>query len=265
MLLVTGCAFEHGGLPDSPDEGSGSDTGSGSNTGGTAARVCKFPDSALRLCVEFDDGVYNPVVHDASSAQMDAMADNISEWQRSGQHAAAVDWSSDLRVPETPNLDISGDLTIEMWVEPGFDQNAYLLRNADQYAMTIDDDGHVSCQVAGASAKSQASLRNTTWAHVGCTYAQNQIKVWIDGKVSGCRDTTAAISTAGSDGTRLVPAWVGAIDDIRVNARMLSSAEMCVRAGAPAGCSDDCPPPLPDDDGPDGPGGGGPGGGFGGG
>lgn len=261
MLLVTGCAFEHGDLPDPPD---GTDPGSGSGTGsgGTAARVCKFPDASLRLCVEFDDGVYNPVVHDASSAQMDALADNISEWERSGQHAAAVDWTSDLRIPETPNLDISGALSIEMWVAPGFDQDAYLLRNEDQYAVSIDDDGHVSCQMAGTSAKSQGSLENTRWAHVACTYDQTRLEVWIDGKVSGCRDVSAPVSTVGTGGTRLVPAWVGAVDDIRVNARALSSAEMCARAGT-TGCSDVCPPPEPDDD-DDGPGGQGPGGGFGG-
>ncbi|NVB83974.1 MAG: LamG domain-containing protein, partial [Kofleriaceae bacterium] len=244
MLLVTGCAFEHGDLPEPPDEGSGSSTGSGSGGTTPTPRVCKFADPSLRLCVEFDDRVYDPVVHDASSAQMDALSDNINEWQRGGSYAAQVDWSSDLRVPETPNLDIAGALTIEMWIAPGFDQDAYLLRNEGQYAMSLDDDGHVQCQINGTTATTQTTIRNTTWAHVGCTYDQNRIKVWIDGKVQGCRDFTSAVSTNGTNGTRIAPAWVGAIDDIRINGRALSLAEMCVRAGTPAGCNDDCPAPT---------------------
>ena len=244
IVLVTGCAFEHGELPG--DDGSG-ETGSGSgtgsdNTGDTSTlRVCRFPDAALRLCVEFDDRVYNPVVHDASAAQMDALADNVNEWQRGGSYAAQVNYGSDLRIPETPNLDIAGPLSIEMWVAAGFDQDAYLLRNDGQYVVTVDDDGHITCQLAGVAATSQTSIRNGSWAHVGCTYDQSQVKVWINGKVQGCRGTNVAVSTTGTSGTRLAPAWIGAIDDIRINARALSLAEMCVRAGAPAGCSDDCP------------------------
>ena len=84
--------------------------------------------------------------------------------------------------------------------------------------------------------------------------------MWIDGKVQGCRGATAAVSTAGTSGTRLAPAWVGAVDDIRINARALDLAEMCIRAGSPAGCNDDCPSTSGGGQGPDGPGGGGQGG-----
>lgn len=250
MLVLAACGFEHGQLaeeqPDAGAVGPGGGSGSGGGPGSGATptlRTCRYPDSSLRLCLEFDDGQLSPVVHDASPSGLDLDASGLTLVMRNtnpADPAAAVDPStSSLSVKENlPSLDISEQITLEMWVRPHVNQSASLIRNEGQYVLMMDGSGNVGCSLAGKEVfsyslqeQTQARLANDVWSHVACTFDGNNVRVFLNGMSRDCASTESKISKDGKAGTLIAPNFQGSIDGVRIYATALSTSEVCTHAG----------------------------------
>jgi hypothetical protein len=247
-VLVAGCGFEHGLLLEPDAAGGGG--GPGGNPGVDAAsspvsRTCKFPDSALRLCIEFDNRQFTPKALDGSPYQLDALANHVTEGARGSEPAASTFSDSSLTVPESAMLDIKGTLYFETWVYVPQYQDRSLLSNAGQYGLRLDGEGRISCQIGTAVARTPTSLTTNTWHHVACgytqTYAGPTFGLAIDGVVTACAPGPSQVPTAGTGGTVLAAQFNGMIDDVRIYSRLLDTQQLCMHADRTTGCALQCP------------------------
>lgn len=247
-MLVAGCGFEHGLLLEPDAAGGGG--GSGGTPGADAAsspvsRTCKFPDSALRLCIEFDNRQFTPTALDGSPYQLDAMANHVTEGTRGSEPAASTFDDSSLTVPENAMLDIKSTLYFETWVYVPQYQDRSLINNAGQYGLSLDGEGRISCQIGSAVARTPTSLTMNTWHHVACGYAQTYagpaLGIGIDGIVTACASGPNQVPTAGTSGTVLAAQFNGMIDDVRIYTRLLDTQELCMHADRTTGCTLRCP------------------------
>jgi hypothetical protein len=249
LIAGLGCGFEHGqldtedpaGAPDAGPPGTG--TGSGSDSGTTVVqRTCKFPDAANKLCLEFDDGVLSPVVHDGSLTPHDATSSGLTAVMRAGSDPAAkVSYTSSLSIGETADLDIPEKITLEAWIRPDFYQMASIIRNEGQYVLLIDGQGHVGCQVAGVSLYSygEGTVPLGQWTHIACTYDGQRVRVFRGGSTQDCDSSSQRISTTGSVGTTIAPGFSGQIDGVRIYARDIGT-DICKHATGGTGCQRQC-------------------------
>src|SRR5687768_1631697 len=199
-LLVAGCSFEHGRLPggqavDDPDDPLGLDAAT------SITRVCKEKDASVRLCIELEDRVYDPI-HDASVYQMDADPSGVIAYDRAGTPAAATA-GGEIKVAETQYLDIADEITMEMWIRIPLNGWATLISNEGQYRMTLDYD-RITCWHDQVRAVSSGEIGTDTWVHVACTYDGTTLRAFVNGSSSGCTRLSQPISTLGTAGTMLV-------------------------------------------------------------
>lgn len=235
LVVIAGCGFEHGQLTDvKPDA---ADT----TTPPPVSRECRYPDPSLRLCLEFDDGVLSPTVHDASPNALTATAAGLTQVMRAATDPAAQAESANVRIMESPALDIANAITIEMWINPMRNEDAVLLANEDQYGIGVTRSGHVGCGIAGRQVFSytEGTVAANEWSHVACTFDGTRVRAFVNGVSTDCALTTSKIDTDGNKGTRIVPSFDGGIDGIRVYAADLTS-QMCARVGK-TNCQLECP------------------------
>ena len=224
-VILVGCHFEHG-----ISSGSEPDGGAGGSGSPPSTRTCKYPRADLRLCVEFGDGAFDPIVHDSSTSALDLPATDVQQQMRGSDPAAAVDLRSALRVPETHLLDIPAPISIEMWVSPAWNQTWPLVYNDRQYSMWLDSEGRLECKLGGASITSDAQVTTRAWNHVACVYAAGVVYAYVNASSVKCNGTSTTIPTDGFLGTTIAPGFVGAIDDVRIYAGALSGTEICQHA-----------------------------------
>ena len=236
-LVLGACAFEpgeiaddegFGGKPSGP--GTGTDTGTGTGSGTTTqALPCTFAETDLRLCLEFDDAKLTPIVTDASTARLDGTATALSTASRNGSPAAGFGWDSKITIPESPMLDITGALTLELWVWPEYPHSANLLLNANQYRIQLSGDGRIGCAFGNSQVWSSSYQDVRAWTHVACTFSDNALTVYINGNASGTA-TSIGAPTTGTSGTQL-GSFAGDLDDVHIYARALTAAQVCAHAG----------------------------------
>jgi len=245
FALLGACTFTPG-EPMTPGGGSGSSDPGGTPPGVDAAPVanrppCDLSDPTVQLCLDFEE---MPLGLDSSLGQHDATVSNASMTRRSPENAIAVDLSSNVHIDETMALDISDAITYEAWIAPTSAPPPYteavVLANFGQYAVSVQPDGKVRCELAGirADSKDPISFGTTTWTHVACTYDRNKLVVYINGDVSHCTSGTAPIATNAKSGTSIGP-FVGSIDNVHVLSRAASDNEVCAHAGR-SECNNSC-------------------------
>lgn len=238
-MVVAGCGFEHGVDPAGQPDSGGTDPSADASVN-VPPVPCKFPDGSLRLCVEFQDRKYSGSVSDTSPYQLNAIADELGEWTRNNQPAAATYWNTLVRVPESPMLDITGSITFEIWVRSLY-QYGTMLSNDGQYAIGMDLSGRVTCRIGNTTVTSDP-IGQDVWRHIACTKTDEKIAIHIDGVATKCQDASSSIPTAGTQGTKITPGFIGFIDDIRIYARKLTALEICTHADktqCQSGCTDD--------------------------
>jgi hypothetical protein len=223
-LVVAGCSYEQGVLGVQPDGGDDPVP----DGGGTTSRPCKYDGTSL--CIDFDDGKLGPWVHDGSIFGLSLPASDLQAVVGHSSPGAGFIWSSDLRVPETPNLDIPTHIAIEMWVWPGYYQSSPLLVNDQQYSVSIEGSGKITCHVGGLTATSAALATPQRWTHIACTYSGEFLQVFVDGVKSTCTQGSSALGIGGNSGTLIAPNFIGGIDDVHIYARSLLEAEVCSHA-----------------------------------
>jgi hypothetical protein len=237
-----GCGFEHGQLDYDPGETPDAGPGNGSDMPipTPTPRTCAFPvTSDLKLCLEFNDGVLTPKVRDASSGQLDPSATGLQATMRTPTDpAVTIGASSSISIGETATLDISPAITLEAWVRTAQDQNAYVVENESQYALGVDDNGHVYCGMAGTgllSYQASAHVDAGSWHHIACTFDGSKVRAYLDGSSSDCRSgSSSSINEGGMNGTTIAPSFLGDIDGVRIYARDLGNTngvnELCAHA-----------------------------------
>jgi hypothetical protein len=194
------------------------------------------------LCLELDDGVLAPTLYDSSSSGLTPTAAGLTQVMRADLDPAAKTAATTVvSIAETPQLDIEGPITIEMWINPDHYGTATLLENTEQYAMMLGPYGHIGCAMAGRQifTYSEGTVAPHEWAHVACTFDGTRVRAFIDGVSTDCSLTDDDISTEGAQGTKLVPSFEGGIDGIRVYAADLTS-QICTHAGK-TNCQLRCP------------------------
>jgi hypothetical protein len=241
-MIVAGCSFDHA----EPQAGGGSGSDPAAPDASASGLVtCKYADPALRLCVEFDDGNYSSAT-DGSAYHLSLDTSDVIYVDRNGTKAAGVFWNSKLAIAEHPMLDVTGAITLETFMgikSPGVYVWSRLLENNSQYELGLRDDGRVWCKIAGQTVTTSNAIGRDIWRHIACTFDEqsHKLALYVDGTIDKCQDISGAISIDGTNGTQLIHDYTGGIDDLRIFARALSSAEICTHAnktGCPTSCAD---------------------------
>jgi hypothetical protein len=220
------------------------------------ARKCATSDPTLRLCIDFED-VATFASDGSGHAHHPIVADSLTMMARDSETAVQMSALSRLRIAETPDLDVTGSLTLSLWVRPESvpaNNQAYTMIDNDlQYAISYEDSGQVRCTIGSERVDSVVPIFPRTWYAVACTYDGSTLKLLIDGHVAGCRSKPGALSGSGALGTAIgadlagAPAspsfsqpFLGGLDNLQVFARAWSPAELCTAAGT-TDCLDACP------------------------
>jgi len=207
-------------------------------------------DPTMRLCIDFEQ--MSPIRDEAGGAPHST---NVVQIARLTERAARFTQGSVIQVQERTGLDISPNLTIELWAKPtarpADNAQMVLLDNAQQYGLAYDDNGDFECELAGATVDAAGGAENQ-WHHVACTYDGAELRIYVDGNVAGCTSVAGAIGQGGAFGLAIgaqralltyANHLVGELDDVHVFARTFTPAEICSVAGVAAGaCTATCPP-----------------------
>jgi hypothetical protein len=218
-------------------------------------------DDSLRLCLELETIVDGVTVDDSGHGNH-ATVTGATPASRlgAGEQGVTIGPLSSIHVDEAASLDLAGPLTIEMWVAPATTPSAgrrmSLLDNELQYGLHLTPDRTVRCTIvvpqpgAGLESDPAMPLALTEWTHVACVFdADGKLRLFLDGVAAGSVDLTGPISTASTlglqvgqnllaDGTTDAP-FEGSVDDVRVWAVALTTADLCTVAGPFVGSA--CP------------------------
>lgn len=217
-------------------------------------RHCSTTDPALRLCIDFDDA--DALTGDGSGLHHDAASTDLSVMERENEQAAMLSATTRLTVAETPDLDITNNLSVTLWARPDhrpvITQSYWMLDNNRQYYASYQSDGRFRCGIGNMVVDTALPLDPGTWYHVACTYdqAQESLRIYVDGSVAGCREIDSAIPTNGAEGlaigsnlgpgpTYTMP-FIGGLDNIEVFARTMTPDQICAASGSDS-CTDICP------------------------
>lgn len=227
--LLVGCGF----APKARDVQPDAQSPNGGPTIPLSSCHSQQPD--LRLCLDFEDPSLDPVIQDLSAGNHNAWTTLVAPWRRDGQQAAAMDLGSTISILEAPDLDIAQNLTIEMWINPDSDTDAYPLTNSGQYTLGIQQHA-LYCQFGSHGVHANATIEVDTWTHVACTYDGTTVTAYLDGDVSACRTSPLdSIPNVNASGTKVGVAYSGAIDDVHIYARTLDAPQIQSLAGVTSG------------------------------
>lgn len=207
-------------------------------------------DTQLHLCLDFEDAPLVAVTSDNSPYHHDATVDNVTTITRSvqqtvvvQQQAVSMTSTSSIFVQPTPDLALTGPLTVEAWIKTqssplgGF---VFVVSNGDHYALGIDDAGELACFIGATPVPSSHGVDDNKWHHVACTYdaSSQEGRIYIDGSIAKCFTVPPPTSTI-SNLTVIGGAYHGAVDDVHIYARVLAGSEVCSHANK-TNCSQSC-------------------------
>jgi len=153
-------------------------------------------------------------------------------------------------VPNDANLDITEELTIELWFKPAVTYDATLTTNVvllsrmwstgtDSYALVINPDGRLHLGTYGGSIQStQASWEAGTWYHVVGTYRDVggtfSGELYVDGvaetlSVDHYDNMTGGTQKIGIGGSDRFIKFYGVIDEVVIYNRTLTPSEVLDR------------------------------------
>jgi hypothetical protein len=209
-----------------------------------AAGKCNLSNSALVLCVDFEDKLMpagtadiTPIAHNDTVAHTpDASTVALQPVPRASESAASLGTGASITVPAANAFDLGTQpFTLEMWVYATSlpSGEVSLIRKADQqYAMTIDTSGEVLCYLGSNHVGDSSRLVSAnSWTHVACTYDGSTLRTFVNGSPTQCVGTSqvngsAAAIRIASDG------FAGAVDNVRVYNTQLHGT-----SGSPSLCS----------------------------
>lgn len=262
VWLIAGCGFssepfasgDPGSDPGGTDPGGGS---GGSGGSGAAPGACDVTNANLRLCLSF--GV-DPMVRDLiNPARMLVAGNHVLPILNAGGRDATFDGVSELLFGDTNNVndDINKvtELTFEFWMFPAAaplaTTHSGLLDNDKEYFATYEPSGAVRCGIGSTSVVSRATVPiDHRWHHVACSYGADQtLRVYVDGNVSGCTQVEGGIPQTGTAGlaigseigaAALLNKYLGSLGRLHLYASALPPGDLCKRADR-TNCNTSCP------------------------
>jgi hypothetical protein len=153
------------------------------------------------------------------------------------------------QVPDDASLDIPGDITLAAWIRPTVVGTQYLIKKAnisvtDGYELSLSSSGKpfvrfnqfTNANDYRVDGLTSYPVDGTTWMHLAATYDGTMVRIYADGVPEDSLAAQFSIATndlslavgAQSDGDRL---FIGAMDDVRVYRRALTTFEIEVLAG----------------------------------
>ena len=207
---------------------------------------CPPNDARLVACYAFEGDTDDSSLN----ANHATIAEAVSYTTGVNGNALVHASTSDVRVPESPSLDVTSAMTVDAGVRidasgPG-NPRAMIVDHADGYALYLENGGVPTCaitQVNGPNRRASGTTRLETdrWTHLACTVRSATLRLYVDGVLVDTAAVSAPIATASTNGTRLggnVPdtvnptddPFLGAIDQLRIWNAALSSSEICEAA-----------------------------------
>jgi Tol biopolymer transport system component len=167
-----------------------------------------------------------------------------AEWTKDGKYGSALVFNSfsQVTVPDSAELDLTDEFTVEAWVRPHFatPQPTILVKedSTDPFYsyLLVATDGPESrsphAHIAGSGSTEEdfageAEVPSNAWTHVALTSDGSQAKLYINGEL----DTThAAVPARSSDGSLRIGGYEhgegyfdGRIDEVRIYDQVLTS------------------------------------------
>jgi hypothetical protein len=256
LAFVCGCSFDVAALRGAPVRGDGGPDAAadeGARDGGETAAdgpadgpgsdvplpppFCDQQDPDLVACYRFENDVA-----DGSGYWNDGTATDVTYGPGVTGFAVRTTTSSDIVVPERASLDVTGAITMELWVRaasfPTGTARAGLLDNDAQYSLFLYPGGEVRCGTGGPWLVSPAALVLHEWAHLGCVFDGAEVRLYLNGALIASQAQTEPLSTIGTTGLRIGhnnpsdDPFDGALDGLRIWRVARSASELCTLPGA---------------------------------
>jgi hypothetical protein len=202
----------------------------------TVSTFCD-PMTGLIACYEFENNTL-----DATTNHLDATAVNVMYGMGQVNGALQITANSSATVAASTKFDVL-ELTIEAWVKPtslpAATKFAVVLDVNNQYALWINDNGTLSCDLHGAtrvSSMATATVTTMAWNHVACTYDRSVARIYLNGGLAGSRNgngdlTAAAPAMAIGGNSPSGSPMIGLLDELRLLSVARSGPLLCSDAG----------------------------------
>lgn len=142
-----------------------------------------------------------------------------------------------VRTPDSPSLNITGDLTISAWIRtPGADFGRIIFSNMlevsphDGYSLRTSNDGSLQYMAGDQVLLGQTLVTSDTWTHVAVVQSGTEATIYVNGLLD-IAGTVGVPTSSGVDqtiGASFSPFyfWNGDLDEVRVYGRALSAVEV---------------------------------------
>jgi hypothetical protein len=242
LLTLAACRFDPGGL------------------GAADARVIADADAAdvdaadSPPCATSDDliGCWRfespdpTLVDDESPANNDGVASGGGRESRPGGGSALLlSASSDVAIPDSVSLDVTGPITIELWLRadtiPAAGRAGVIDHNG-QWGLFLAPGGQLRCVMPPVTA-TDLVVTPGVWTHIACVYDLQTVQLYQDGvAAANPPPATTAINTAPVDGIHIGEdspgggdQLLGAVDDVRIWRTARTAAEIAGGGGVSGG------------------------------
>ena len=150
-------------------------------------------------------------------------------WDQACEFTSNTDHIS---VLHSESLNLTGSMTIEMWVYPTLDliPNQLLIRKIGDYSLSINYDGKVQIILhGGIGAQSNSRIPLNKWSHISVKYNDSNSNYYI--YINGILDATVFVYDPyppSPDGDSLIigGSFIGYIDNIRIWDTVLTSTQI---------------------------------------
>jgi len=159
--------------------------------------------------------------------------------------ATSIDFLTALKFTPTDYVDCGNDpnfneiedqLTIAAWVKVDPGQSGTIIHKGSSWGMSVTSTGKVQFEDPCSTAQpfvSTSTIDNGNWHHVAGIYNGNELLLYIDGFLDNSRPTSGSFANGGAtdDPVHLGVSLTGAIDDVHLDADVLSAGEILTLAG----------------------------------
>ena len=143
--------------------------------------------------------------------------------QHSWNTAAVFDGKSCIKEMAGSLNSVSGEMTVEFWINPAQNNSKYAIIGKDQFRL-MTDGGQIRVQVNGATLLfSTATIDSGQWTHVAVTFsdANNAIKIYLNGSLDNTLSTFSGAFAATTDtliigANAYVDTLQGELDEVRI-------------------------------------------------
>jgi hypothetical protein len=237
LVVVSACGFNPRTLEVQPDAQKPEPTPAPPPTGDAAQQIaaCHSQLPGVVLCFDFESSSLDPTILDLSAGHHDASDSHVDPMTRLTQQAAMLSESSSITVPASPELDITGPVSIELWLDAAEQPDGTtILQHDDDFG--VDFHHEPGCFI-NDSDDLWAPSWSAGWHHVGCTYDGTTLRTYVDGSVVTCANVGSP-ETVHSKPIDISIDYSGGLDDVHVYNRALAPQEMQLMAGVTSGSTE---------------------------